>query len=102
MDYMDPEVRCPQNGRQTHSLTLSPAHKNTGEVTLMTWCSSWTSHLSYIFLALTRWNDITYCSAMTAAEHKSYFELTKDTPYLTLTGDLRGVYCEEFRENWLH
>ena len=34
---------------------------------------------------------------MTAAPHKSYFELTKDTPYLTLTGE---VCCEDFGETW--
>ena len=31
-------------------------------------------------------HDITYSTAITAAEHKSYFELTKDIPYLTLKG----------------
>ena len=30
---------------------------------------------------------------MTAAENKSQFELTKDTPYLALTGELWGVCC---------
>ena len=29
-----------------------------------------------------------------------YFELTTDTPYLTLTGELWGVYCEYYGENW--
>ena len=28
-------------------------------------------------------------------EHKSNFELTKETPYLDLTGELWGVCCEE-------
>ena len=35
---------------------------------------------------------------MTEVEHKSDFELTKDTPYLTLIDEL----CDDFRENWLH
>ena len=35
---------------------------------------------------------------MTAAEHKTDFKLT-DNPYLALTGELWGVYCEDFGEN---
>ena len=35
------------------------------------------------------------------ALHESEFVLTKETPYLTLTGELWSVYCEEFQENWL-
>ena len=30
---------------------------------------------------------------MTEAEYKSDMQLTKDTPHLTLTGELWGVYC---------
>ena len=39
---------------------------------------------------------------MTSAEHESDLKLTTDTPYLTLTGELWGVCCEEIGENWLH
>ena len=46
-------------------------------------------------------HDITYCTLMTAAKHKSDFKLTTDTPYLALTGELWGVCGEEFWENWL-
>ena len=35
---------------------------------------------------------------MTAVEHKSNFRLTKDTPYLILTGELWDVYCEDLEE----
>ena len=35
------------------------------------------------------------------AEYKSDFVATKDTPYLALTGELWGVFCEDFVENWL-
>ena len=28
------------------------------------------------------------------------FEPTKDTPYLALTGELWGVFCENFGKNW--
>ena len=28
--------------------------------------------------------------------HKSEFALTKDTPYLALTGELWSVFCEDF------
>ena len=37
---------------------------------------------------------ITYSFEMTTIEHKSDFELTKQTAYLALTGELWGVYCE--------
>ena len=33
-------------------------------------------------------------------EHGPDSELSKDTPYITFTGELWGVYCEEFVENW--
>ena len=37
---------------------------------------------------------------MTTEEHKSSnISLTEDTPYLTLMGELWGVYCENFGEN---
>ena len=34
------------------------------------------------------------------AENESAVRIAKDIPYLTLTGELLGVYCEDFRENW--
>ena len=34
------------------------------------------------------------------AERKSNIRLTKDTPYLAHTGEVRGVFCEDFEENW--
>ena len=33
-------------------------------------------------------------------EYKSEFEFTNDIPYLALAGELWGVFCEHFRENW--
>ena len=41
-------------------------------------------------------HDITHSNAMTTAEHKSDFELTKYIPYLTLTDELWAVFCEDF------
>ena len=38
---------------------------------------------------------------MTVAKHVSDFNITTDTPHLALTGELWGVYCEDFGENWL-
>ena len=38
------------------------------------------------------YRNITYHSMVTVT----------DTPYLTLTGELWGVYCGDFGENWLH
>ena len=32
---------------------------------------------------------------------KSNYELTKDTPYLTLSGKLWRIFCEYFEEKWL-
>ena len=37
---------------------------------------------------------------MTATECKSDVKLTTDTSYLALTGELWGVCCENFEENW--
>ena len=37
---------------------------------------------------------------MTDVEYKSEFEYTKDTTYLAITGELWGVFCEDFGENW--
>ena len=39
-------------------------------------------------------------TSMTAPEPKSDFKLTTDTPYLTLTGELWGVYCDDLGENY--
>ena len=33
-------------------------------------------------------------------QDKSEFKVTKDTPYLALTGELYGVCCEDISENW--
>ena len=37
---------------------------------------------------------------MTELKYASEIEFTKDTPYLALTGELRGVFCDDFGENW--
>ena len=41
-----------------------------------------------------------YTNGVTEAEYKSEFEHTKDTPYFALTGEIWGVFCEDFEENW--
>ena len=46
------------------------------------------------------YHDIGCVTAMTAAERKSDFKLTKVTEYIALTGELWGVYYENFKENW--
>ena len=38
---------------------------------------------------------------MPMAERKSNIRLTKGTPYLALTCELWGVFCEDFEKNWL-
>ena len=44
-------------------------------------------------------DDIAHNTLVTEAVHKSEFVFTTDTPYLALTGELWGVYCEEFGGN---
>ena len=34
------------------------------------------------------------------AESESYIRITRDTPYLALTGELWGIYCEDLGEKW--
>ena len=41
-------------------------------------------------------------AAVTEAEYESELELTKDTPYLALSGELWGVCYEDFGDIWLH
>ena len=43
-------------------------------------------------------HDIAYITAVTEVEYKSEFGSTKYTPYLALTGDLWGVFCEVFEK----
>ena len=38
---------------------------------------------------------------MTGAEYECKFEPTKDAPYLALTGEVWGVFCDDFEENRL-
>ena len=42
---------------------------------------------------------IWYCTAMTEAEHVLEIILTKNTPNLSLTGELWGVSCRDWGEN---
>ena len=42
-----------------------------------------------------------YSTAITKVECLWDFVLTIDTPYLAREGELWGVYCENFGENWL-
>ena len=46
------------------------------------------------------YHNIINGTAMTAPERKSNLKLTKETPYLALTGELWAVYYEDFDENW--
>ena len=41
-----------------------------------------------------------YGMTMTEAKYASEVIFTKDTPYLALTGELWGVFCEDWGENW--
>ena len=47
---------------------------------------------------------MSYSTALTEAEYESKFKFqnTKNTPYLAPMGELWGVSCEDFGENWLH
>ena len=46
------------------------------------------------------YDDITQGAAMTVAENESDFNITRDTPYLTLTRELWGVCCDDLGANW--
>ena len=46
--------------------------------------------------------DIEYSIAQIDFKLKSDFEPTTDTPYLALTGELWGVFCYHFGENWCY
>ena len=39
---------------------------------------------------------------MTEVKYKSGVISTEDIPYLALTGELWGVFCEHLGENWPH
>ena len=41
---------------------------------------------------------IRHCTAIIVSESESNIRITTNTPYLTLTDKLWGVYCEDFRE----
>ena len=43
---------------------------------------------------------ITRAITLTEAEHKPEIELKLYTPYLALTGELWGVHCEDWGENF--
>ena len=44
---------------------------------------------------------VKYITVMTE-EYTKEFEYTKDTAYLTLTGERWGVFCKKFSENCQH
>ena len=39
---------------------------------------------------------------MTDVEYKWNIEPTEDTPYLNVTGEPWGVFCDDFGENWCY
>ena len=41
------------------------------------------------------YHNITCDTAITVAESESDIRITADTPYLALTGELWGVYCDD-------
>ena len=47
-------------------------------------------------------HESTYDTAIRVAECERDIRIKTNTPYLTLTGELWGAYCEDFRENWPH
>ena len=74
-------------------------------ITMEKWLLNWAPRLFYkantvgCHCNAFHYYDLTYNAAMIAAEHKSDFELTKDIPYLTLAGELWGVWCEDWCYN---
>ena len=55
------------------------------------WCHSIESGAVMMWISISWYHKGT---TITEKGHKSAFELTKDIPYLTLPGELWGVYCE--------
>ena len=43
---------------------------------------------------------MTYDTAITVAESEADIRITTDTPYIAFAGELWGVYCEHFGENY--
>ena len=48
------------------------------------------------------YQNMTYGTTITVAESESDIIITTVTPYLALSGELWGIYCEDFGENWPH
>ena len=48
------------------------------------------------------YHSITYDTEITVVESESDIRITTDTPNLAFTGELLGVCCEDFGENWPH
>ena len=44
--------------------------------------------------------NILWSSILISLQNMLPFELTKDTPYLALLGELWSVFCEYFNKNW--
>ena len=44
---------------------------------------------------------ILHRTAITVAESESDIRITTDIPYLTLTGELWGAYCEDLAEDYI-
>ena len=55
--------------------------------------------LLLLFLLL---QDTTIGTVVTTTELKSNFNITTNTPHLTLMGELWGVICEDLGKNWPH
>ena len=50
---------------------------------------------------IVQYNKILHCIiTRTEAEYQSGAEPTKDNPYLALMGEVWGIFCEYFWENW--
>ena len=47
-------------------------------------------------------HDSTYITTRSEFKYELEFEHTKDTPYLALTGELWGVFCEDFGKKEYH
>ena len=48
-----------------------------------------------------QYNIILYTTLQRLRQNLIRLKVPKDTPYLTLMGELWGVFCEDLEENWL-
>ena len=101
--------QCQQINRNMPPESTEDGWKNKTKITAKAysfneiWCISrqmWFEMQCYTVQLSSGFTQSDIITAVTGPEYESEIESTKDTPYLTLTGELRYVFCENFGWNW--